>query len=91
MINKRKNLKKMEFRKLTEENREAYRKLARYAFETSKNTYENLEWPRESRPMDHFYGAFDNNLLIAACGIIPFEIKFRSITFKMGGMHTVGL
>ena len=55
----------MEFRKLIEEDREAYRKLARYAFETSKNTYEKLEWPKDSRPMDQFYGAFDNNLLIA--------------------------
>ena len=36
-------IKKMEFRKLTEEHREAFRKLVRYAFETSKNTYEKLE------------------------------------------------
>ncbi len=79
----------MEFRKLTEEEREAYSKLARYAFETSKNTYKILEWPRKSRPMDHFYGAFDNGLLIAGCGIIPFKIKFRSITFKMGGIEGV--
>ncbi|MFX1310845.1 MAG: enhanced intracellular survival protein Eis, partial [Promethearchaeota archaeon] len=79
----------MEIRKLTEDDREAYRKLARYAFQTSKNTYENLEWPRESRSMDHFYGAFDNNVLIAGGGIIPFEIKFRSMTFKMGGIEGV--
>ena len=79
----------MQIRKLTEEEREAYSKLVRYAFQTSKNTYENLEWPRKTRPMDQFYGAFDNNLLIAASGIIPFEIKFRSITFKMGGIDGV--
>lgn len=79
----------MEIRKLTEEDRETYSKLARYAFQTSKNTYENLEWPRKKRPMDQFYGAFDNDLMIAGCGIIPFEIKFRSIPFKMGGVDGV--
>ncbi|MFX0106439.1 MAG: enhanced intracellular survival protein Eis [Candidatus Hodarchaeota archaeon] len=81
--------KKMEIRKLTEENREAYGKLARYAFQTSKNTYDNLEWPIKSRPMDQFYGVFENDLLIAGCGLIPYEIKFRSITFKMGGVDGV--
>ncbi|MFX1554079.1 MAG: enhanced intracellular survival protein Eis [Promethearchaeota archaeon] len=79
----------MEIRKLTEEDREAYGKLARYAFQTSKNTYENLEWPIKSRPMDQFYGAFDNDLMIAGCGINPFEIKFRSIPLKMGGIDGV--
>ena len=79
----------MQIRKLTEEDREAYSKLARYAFQTSKNTYENLEWPRKTRPMDQFYGVFDNDLLIAGCGITPFEIKFRSTPFKMGGIDGV--
>ncbi|MFX1418835.1 MAG: enhanced intracellular survival protein Eis [Promethearchaeota archaeon] len=79
----------MEIRKLTEEDREAYSKLVRYAFQTSKNTYETLVWPSKSRPMEQFYGAFENNLLIAGCGLIPFEIKFRSIIFKMGGIDGV--
>ena len=31
-------------RKLTEQDREAYRKLMRYAFETSKNNYEEIRY-----------------------------------------------
>ena len=79
----------MLIRKLKEEDREAYRKLSRYAFETSNNTYANLIMPGKSRPMDQFYGAFEKDLLVAASGVVPFDVKVRSSVFKMGGIDGV--
>ena len=79
----------MLIRKLKEEEREAYQKLSRYAFETSNNTYENLVMPGKSRPMEQFYGAFEKDLLVAASGVVPFDVKVRSSVFKMGGIDGV--
>ncbi|MCK4285610.1 MAG: GNAT family N-acetyltransferase [Candidatus Lokiarchaeota archaeon] len=78
-----------EIRKLTELDREAYRKLMRYAFETVKNNYEDLKWPSEKVPIDWYYGAFDEEQLVAGAGIIPFEIRMRSQDFKMHGVGGV--
>lgn len=79
----------MEIRKLTEKDREAYRKLMRYAFETAKNNYEELKWPSDKVPMDLHYGAFDEEQLVAGAGIIPFDIRMRSQDFKMYGVGGV--
>ena len=79
----------MEIRKLTEKDREAFRKLMRYAFETSKNNYEELKWPSDKVPMDLHYGAFDEEQLVAGAGIIPFDIRMRSQDFKMYGVGGV--
>jgi len=76
-------------RKLIEEDRGAYRKLMRYAFETKKNNYEEIKWPSEKMSMDLFYGAFDEEQLVAGTGIIPYEIRMRSQDFKMYGVHGV--
>jgi len=76
-------------RKLTEKDREVYRKLMRYAFETAKNNYEDLKWPSEKIPIDWHYGAFDEEALVAGAGIIPFEIRMRSQDFKMYGVGGV--
>ena len=79
----------IKIRKLTEKNREEYRKLMRYAFETSKNNYENITYPSDKTPMNWHYGAFDNDLLVAGVGNIPFEIRLRSQDFKMYGVGGV--
>ncbi len=79
----------IKIRKLTEENREDYRKLMRYAFETSKNNYENITYPSDKTPMNRHYGAFDEDLLVAGVGTIPFEIRLRSQDFKMYGIGGV--
>ena len=79
----------MEIRKLTEKDRETFRKLMRYAFETAKNNYEELKWPSDKVPMDLHYGAFDEEQLVAGAGIIPFEIRLRSQDFKMYGVGGV--
>ena len=76
-------------RKLAEKDREAYRKLMRYAFETAKNNYEDLKWPSDKIPIDWHYGAFDEEQLVAGTGIIPFEIRMRSQDFKMYGVGGV--
>ncbi|MFX0082869.1 MAG: enhanced intracellular survival protein Eis [Candidatus Hodarchaeota archaeon] len=78
----------MEIRKLTEKDREANRKLMRYAFETSKNTYENLESPIQL-PMNWSYGAFDEEKLVATASYIPFQIRMRSNDFRMSGVAGV--
>jgi predicted acetyltransferase len=78
-----------EIRKLTEKDREAYRKLMRYAFETVKNNYEDLKWPSEKVPIDWFYGVFNEDNLVAGAGIIPFDIRMRSQDFKMHGVTGV--
>ncbi|MFX0030291.1 MAG: enhanced intracellular survival protein Eis [Candidatus Hermodarchaeota archaeon] len=79
----------MEIRKLTENDRDACRKLMRYAFQTLKNSYENLEFPQDSLPMDWYYGAFVEEELYACIGVTPFDIKLRSQDFKMGGVMGV--
>ncbi|MFX1278265.1 MAG: enhanced intracellular survival protein Eis [Promethearchaeota archaeon] len=79
----------MEIRKLTGKDRETCQKLMRYAFTTSMNSYEDLEYPNEKIPMDWYHGAFEKNLLIACAGSIPFDIRLRSSDFKMGGVMGV--
>lgn len=77
----------MEIRKLIEQEREARIKLMRYAFETSRNTYDDLQ-PTKF-PIDWYYGAFDNGKLAATAGIIPFDIRMRSQDFRMYGVGGV--
>jgi predicted acetyltransferase len=77
----------LKIRKLTENDRETRVKLMRYAFETSKNTYDNLIV--DKYPMDWYYGAFDKEAMVATAGIIPFEIRMRSRDFKMHGVGGV--
>ncbi|MHA1729457.1 MAG: GNAT family N-acetyltransferase [Promethearchaeota archaeon] len=79
----------MIIRKLKEEERNAYRKLMRYAFSTNKNNYENMEWPKDSVPIEAFYGAFNNEELIAGSAILPYDIKLRGKFFKMWGVAGV--
>ena len=69
-------------RKLTEKDREVYRKLMRYAFETVKNNYEDLKWPSDKIPIDWHYGAFDEETLVAGAGITPFDIRMSSQDFN---------
>jgi predicted acetyltransferase len=60
----------------------------RYAFETSKNSYENLESPVRL-PMNWSYGAFDEKRLVASTSYIPFQIRMRSKDFRMSGVAGV--
>ena len=76
-------------RKLVEEDRESFKKLIRYAFDPSQNSYENLGEYISDDPMDLFYGAFDGNLLVSGLGIHPYEIRMRSQDFKMLGIGWV--
>ncbi|MHA1988485.1 MAG: GNAT family N-acetyltransferase [Promethearchaeota archaeon] len=74
-------------RKLTENDRETRIKLMRYAFQTSKNTYDNLVV--DKTPMEWYLGAFDKETMVATAGIIPFDIRMRSRDFKMYGVGGV--
>ncbi|MHA2397450.1 MAG: GNAT family N-acetyltransferase [Promethearchaeota archaeon] len=79
----------MEIRKLAEKDRGAYKKLMRYAFETAKNTYDDIKWPSEKMPMGWHFGAFDGETLVAGAGGYPFQIRMRSQEFKMSGIGGV--
>jgi len=78
-----------QIRKLTEKDRVSYKKLTRYAFETFKNSYDNLEYPSDKIPIDWYYGAFDKGILAAGVGYIPYDIRLRSQDFKMYGIAGV--
>jgi len=78
----------LEIRKLTEKEREANSRLMRYAFQTSKNTYENIESPIKL-PMNWSYGAFDEEKLVATASYIPYQIRLRSKDFGMSGVAGV--
>ena len=78
----------MEIRKLTEKDREANLRLMRYAFQTVKNTYENIESDIKL-PMNWSYGAFDEEKLIATATYYPFQIRLRSKDFRMSGIANV--
>jgi len=77
-------------RKLNENDRIAYKKLMRYAFEPAKNNYEDLKWPAEKMPMDWFYGAFAEETLVAGVGFFIFDIRMRSQDFNVYGITMVG-
>ena len=76
-------------RKLTEEDRKSFRKLIRYAFDPSHNSYENLGDYISDDQMYLFYGAFDGDLLVSGLGTHPYEIRMRSHDFKMLGIGWV--
>ncbi|HEC38936.1 hypothetical protein LCGC14_0765540 [marine sediment metagenome] len=76
-------------RKLTEDDRGSFQRLTRYAFDASQNSYDNLVGPLDKVPIDLFYGAFDENLLVAGLVRDPYEIRMRSRDFKMYGISWV--
>ena len=76
-------------RKLTEEDRKSFRKLIRYAFDPSINSYENLGEYISDDPMNLFFGLFDGDLLVSGLGTHPYEIRMRSQEFKMLGIGWV--
>lgn len=76
-------------RRLTEADRESFRRLMRYAYDPSQNSYKNLDYPSEKLPMDLAYGTFDGDLLVAGLIKMPYEIKLRSQEFKMHGISSV--
>lgn len=81
----------MDVRKIqSEEEREAYSKLCRYAFEPNHNNYEGMEFPPETIPNDDLYGCFDDGRLISGLNVIPFPaLKIRGKDFSMVGVAGV--
>ncbi|MHA2268086.1 MAG: GNAT family N-acetyltransferase [Promethearchaeota archaeon] len=79
----------LKIQKLTEEDRESFRKLIRIAFDPTYNSYENMDDYISDDSMDLFYGAFDEELLVSGLGIHPYEIRMRSQDFKMLGIGWV--
>lgn len=81
----------MIIRNLKDEERIPYQKLCRYAFGSTENNYENMEYPKLDTPLKELYGAFSNkdNELIAGSHCFEFDIKMRSKKFKVGGIAGV--
>jgi len=85
----------MEIRQLTPEDREAFARLTRYAFEPTKNTYENvvpMDY-EESHPhlkdMSQVYGCFDNSNLVSTCAFFSSTVIIRNKEFPMSGIWGV--
>ncbi|MFX1285960.1 MAG: enhanced intracellular survival protein Eis [Promethearchaeota archaeon] len=85
----------MEIRQLTPEDREPFARLTRYAFEPTKNTYENVV-PKdyeESQPylkdMSQVFGCFDNNNLVSTCAFFPSTLIIRNKELPMSGIWGV--
>ncbi len=85
----------MSLRKLTDNDREAFAKLLRYAFGSTENTYdgvvpENLD---EDAPwlknLDECYGIFDEDQLLSAGAYFVSPTTIRGKEFQMGGVWGV--
>ena len=85
----------MEFRQLTSDDREAFAKLAQYAFEPTKNTYDNVipEDFEESKPhlkdMSQVYGYFDNDVLVSTSAFFSSVVIIRKKELPMSGIWGV--
>ena len=85
----------METRQLTSEDREAFARLARYAFEPARNTYEGVvpEDYEETQPhlkdMSQVYGCFDKDILVSSFAYFTSIVVIRNKEFPMSGIWGV--
>lgn len=85
----------MEKRKLTSNDREAYAKLARYAFFSTENTYDNVvpEDYEKSKPhlkdMSQVYGCFEKDKLVSSAAYFKSSVVIRNKTLPMSGIWGV--
>ncbi|MFX0015504.1 MAG: enhanced intracellular survival protein Eis [Promethearchaeota archaeon] len=85
----------MEIRQLTSEDREAFARLTRYAFEPARNTYEGVvpEDYEETQPhlkdMSQVYGCFDKDKLVSSCAFFTSTVVIRKKEFPMSGLWGV--
>jgi len=85
----------MEIRQLTSEDREAFAKLGRYAFDAVKNTYEDVvpedyekKYPH-LKDMSQVYGNFDGKDLVSAGAFFSTAIVIRQKVLPMAGIWGV--
>ncbi|MFX0124090.1 MAG: enhanced intracellular survival protein Eis [Candidatus Hodarchaeota archaeon] len=85
----------MEMRQLTSEDREAFARLGRYAFEPTRNTYEGVvpENYEETHPhlkdMSQVYGCFDKDVLVSSFAYFTSIVVIRGKEFPMSGIWGV--
>ncbi|UCG00965.1 MAG: GNAT family N-acetyltransferase [Candidatus Heimdallarchaeota archaeon] len=85
----------MEMRQLTSEDREAFARLERYAFEPARNTYEGVvkEDYEETQPhlkdMSQVYGCFDKGTLVSSFAYFTSIVVIRNKEFPMSGIWGV--
>ncbi|MFX1505623.1 MAG: enhanced intracellular survival protein Eis [Promethearchaeota archaeon] len=85
----------MKMRQLTAEDREAFARLGRYAFEPTRNTYEGVvkEDFEETQPhlkdMSQVYGYFDKDVLVASYAYFTSVVIIRNKEFPMSGIWGV--
>ena len=84
----------MELRQLTDDDREAFARLARYAFEPTKNTYEDsvpedFELTPWLDDMSQIYGIFEGETLVSASAFFTSALVVRKKEFPMGGVWGV--
>jgi predicted acetyltransferase len=85
----------MKIRQLTSDDREAFARLAHYAFEPINNTYENVvpEDYEESHPhlkdMGQVYGCFEGENLVSTCAFFTSTVIIRNTELPMSGIWGV--
>ncbi len=85
----------MEFRQLSSKDREVFAKLSQYAFEPTKNTYENVvsedfeEFKPHLKDMSQVYGYFDNDHLVSTCAFFSSAVIIRKKELSMSGIWGV--
>ncbi|MHA2172282.1 MAG: GNAT family N-acetyltransferase [Candidatus Kariarchaeaceae archaeon] len=85
----------MDIRQLTSEDREAFAKLGRYAFEPVKNSYEDVvpkdfeETHPHLKDMSQVYGGFDGKDLVSSSAFFSTSIMIRSKELLMAGIWGV--
>lgn len=80
-----------EFRELTKDDMRQQQELMRYAFEPTKNNYEDIkleEYEKYYRPVT-FFGIFDGAILASTLLIIDFRQRVRGVSFPMAGIAGV--
>ena len=85
----------MEMRQLTSEDRKAFARLGRYAFEPARNTYEGVvkddfeETQPHLKDMSQIYGYFDKGVLVSSYAYFTSVVVIRKKEFPMSGVWGV--
>lgn len=80
----------MEIRHLSGSEVPEYQRLARYAFDSSRNDYEELTYPALDTPLEWLYGAFESGTMVAAATVLPYRLNLRGLVMlDMGGVAGV--
>ena len=76
----------MHIGQLTDEQRIEYGRMFRYAFDSAKNNYKEIQFPEPDMPADWLHGISDETGLLCAATVIDFTFHIRDRKMKGGGI-----